>query len=223
MPLSAVSDTQSLPPVVLLLDDEPDILEMYSTHFQAEGVWVATAVSAREGMAVVEELRPDVVITDIGFGAELSGATFVEALRARADDTSRTPLIVLTGLPPVDLPGHVRRDADLFLRKPVAPNVLLTNVQRLLESVAALRVRSERSRTRAEQLRKTSEELLGTAKAIAATPASRRSRCPGCIEPLRWIETGTIDGRSFEYYDWCERGCGLYCFDAVTGAPIKLA
>src|SRR5829696_47881 len=123
MPETATSDSPSLPPIVLLLDDEQDILEMYSTHFQAEGVWVATAASAREGMVAVEELRPDLVITDIGFGAEPSGAAFVEALRGRAE-TREIPLIVLTGLSPVELPSHVRSDADLFLRKPVAPAAL---------------------------------------------------------------------------------------------------
>jgi CheY-like chemotaxis protein len=94
---SAVSDTNSLPPIVLLLDDERDILEMYSAHFEAEGVWVATAASAREGLTAVEELRPDLIVTDIGFGGEPSGATFAQALKERRE-TSGIPLIVLTGL-----------------------------------------------------------------------------------------------------------------------------
>jgi DNA-binding response OmpR family regulator len=219
---AAVSETESLPPIVLLLDDERDILEMYSTHFQAEGVWVATAASAQEGVAAVEELRPDVVITDIGFGSEPSGALFVEALRGRAD-TARIPLIVLTGLAIAELPEHVRHDADLFLQKPVAPHALLQNVHRLLESAQTLRGRSERARTRLAHLLAKSTELRGQASDTVTTAPSRSARCPQCMEPLRWVDRGTIEGRFFEYYDWCERGCGLYCFHATTGIPVRLA
>ena len=221
MSAPALSTDQALPPIVLLLDDERDILEMYATHFQAEGVWVATAASAREGLAAVEELRPDLVITDIGFGAEASGATFVEALRGRPE-TRDIPLIVLTGLLAAELPGHVRQDADLFLRKPVAPDALLLNVTRLLESSKTLRERSNRARARMLDLRAKSADLLGRAKSLVTPAAPRQARCPECLEPLRWIDAGVMDGRPFEYYDWCERGCGLYCFDASAGTLVRL-
>jgi len=221
MPSAAVLDSP-LPPIVLLLDDERDILEMYSTHFQAEGVWVATAASAHDGMVAVEELRPDLVITDIGFRSEPSGATFVEALRDRAD-TRDIPLIVLSGLPTVELPDHVRHDADLFLRKPVAPDVLLLNVSRLLESSQILRARSARARTAVAHLLAKSEELLARAQPALAKAPLQYARCPRCLEPLRWVDAGMVNRRLFEYYDWCERGCGLYCFDAATGTPIRLA
>jgi CheY-like chemotaxis protein len=221
MTLPALADTPSLPPIVLLLDDEPDILEMYSTHFQAEGVWVATAASAREGMIAVEELRPDTVITDIGFGGEPSGASFVEALRARPD-TREIPLIVLTGLADGELPGHLRKDADLFLRKPIAPAALLLNVRRLLDSSYVLRARSGRVRARASELMAKSEGLLARGKMLTPAPV-REARCPQCLEPLTWLDTGMMEGREFEYYDWCERGCGLYCFDTATRSPVRLA
>lgn len=222
MEVTATSEHPSLPPIVLLLDDERDILEMYSAYFQAEGVWVATAASAHEGIAAVEELRPDLVITDIGFGAQPSGATFVEALRGRADTTG-IPLIVLTGLATAELPPHVRSDADLFLRKPVEPRTLLLNVRRLLESSDALRARAGRARARMAQLMAKSADLAGRAKALTPRPAPRQARCPQCLEPLHWRDTGVMEGRQFDYYDWCERGCGLYCFDAQTGASLRLA
>lgn len=218
---SAVSETQSLPPIVLLLDDERDILEMYSAHFEAEGVWVATAASAREGMVAVEELRPDLVVTDIGFGAETSGATFAQALKERPE-TSGIPLIVLTGLATDDVPSSVREDADLFLRKPVAPQALLVNVRRLLESSHALRARSERARASVAPLTQKSAELLARAK-TPVTPVPRQdARCPQCCEPLSWVERGRVDAREFDYYHWCARGCGLYCYDIAARTWIRL-
>ena len=218
---SAVSETQALPPIVLLLDDERDILEMYSAHFEAEGVWVATAASAGEGMIAVEELRPDLVVTDIGFGAATSGATFAQALKQRPE-TSRIPLIILTGLATEDMPPSVKEDADLFLRKPVTPQALLLNVRQLLESSHALRARSERVRARVAPLRQKSADLLGRAKMPSAQVATHDARCPQCCEPLSWVERGRIDTREFDYYHWCSRGCGLYCFDISARRWIRL-
>lgn len=218
---SAVSESPSLPPIVLLLDDERDILEMYSAHFEAEGVWVATASSAREGMVAVQELRPDLVVTDIGFGAEPSGATFAQALKERPE-TWGIPLIVLTGLATQDMPSSVREDADLFLRKPIAPQALLLNVRRLLESSGVLRARSERVRAKVAPLLQKSADLLARPTAPVTHVPSQDARCPQCCEPLTWIERGRIDAREFEYYQWCARGCGLYCFDIAARKWIRL-
>ncbi len=218
---SAVSESQSLPPIVLLLDDERDILDMYSAHFEAEGVWVATAASAREGMIAVEELRPDLIVTDIGFGSEVSGATFAQALKERTE-TSGIPLIVLTGLATEDMPSSVKEDADLFLRKPVAPQALLLNIRRLLESSHALRARSERARARVVPLLEKSADLRARAKTTLAQLPGRDARCPQCCEPLSWVERGRIDAREFDYYQWCARGCGLYCFDLAARKWIRL-
>jgi DNA-binding response OmpR family regulator len=210
-----------LPPIVLLLDDERDILDMYSAHFEAEGVWVATAASAREGMIAVEELRPDLIVTDIGFGSEVSGATFAQALKERTE-TSGIPLIVLTGLATEDMPSSVKEDADLFLRKPVAPQALLLNIRRLLESSHALRARSERARARVVPLLEKSADLRARAKTTLAQLPGRDARCPQCCEPLSWVERGRIDAREFDYYQWCARGCGLYCFDLAARKWIRL-
>ena len=221
LPTSAVSDTQSLPPIVLFLDDERDILEMYSAHFEAEGVWVATAASAREGIIAVQELRPDLIVTDIGFGGEPSGATFAQAMKERRE-TWGIPLIVLTGLAIEDMPPTVKADADLFLRKPVAPQALLVSVRRLLESSHALRARSDRARAKVRPLLQKSADQLARPK-VPATPApAHAERCPQCCEPLTWIERGRIEAREFDYYHWCAHGCGLYCFDVAAHKWTRL-
>jgi CheY-like chemotaxis protein len=220
-PTSAVSDSKSLPPIVLLLDDERDILDMYSAHFEAEGVWVATAASAREGMLAVQELRPDLIVTDISFGDEPSGATFAQAMKERPE-TWGIPLIVLTGLATEDMPSTVREDADLFLRKPVPPESLLLNVRRLLESSKALRARSERARARIAPLLEKSADLLARPKTPVTAMPSQTARCPQCCESLTWIERGRIDAREFDYYHWCARGCGLYCYDIAGRTWIRL-
>jgi DNA-binding response OmpR family regulator len=172
-------------------------------------------------MVAVQELRPDLVVTDIGFGEEASGATFAQALKERPD-TWGIPLIVLTGLATEDVPPSVKEDADLFLRKPVAPDALLVNVRRLLDSSQALRARSDRARSRIAPLLQKSADLLARPKATLAEVEPQAARCPQCCEPLTWIERGRIDSREFDYYHWCARGCGLYCFDIAARSWTRL-
>ena len=57
-----------VPPIVLLVDDDRDTREMYSMFFESSGMCVATAANPGEAMDAVEQLQPDVVVTDIGFG-----------------------------------------------------------------------------------------------------------------------------------------------------------
>jgi hypothetical protein len=47
--------------------------------------------------------------------------------------------------------------------------------------------------------------------------------CPRCHHTLDWIETGELDGALFDYYRWCARGCGLYCFDRGADSFVRLA
>jgi DNA-binding response OmpR family regulator len=219
---AAVADTSTLPPIVLLVEDDHDMLDMYSTYFEADGVWMATAETPDEGLGAIEELRPDIDITDVGFDGEPRGVTFVQTIKERAD-TCDIPLIVLTGLPTTDLPAEMRHVADLFLRKPVPADTLLLNVRRLLESSHTLRARGDRARARVPPLVKKSSELVNRSRAIGNQVEAAVSRCPACRQPLEWVERGSIEGREYDYYHWCLRGCGLYCFDRTAATWIKLA
>jgi CheY-like chemotaxis protein len=208
----AVDDASAFPPIVLLVEDDADLLDMYSSYFQAEGVWVGTADSPDKGLEAVNDLHPDVVISDIGFGGAPTGMNFVQVMKDRPH-TRGIPLIVLTGLPASDLPPELRHDADLFLRKPVSAEGLLDNIRRLLESPHALQQRRVRAQARA-----------GRGGVAQPAPAGESPRvCPNCCGPLDWIEQKTIDGRAYDYYHWCTRGCGLYCYDRGAKAWLKLA
>jgi CheY-like chemotaxis protein len=213
--------TTELPPIVLLVEDDRDMLDLYSTYFELDGVWMATAVSPDEGLGAVEELRPDVVITDIAFGGHNEGVDFVQMLKERPE-TRGIPLIVLTGLPAADLPPATRHGADIFLRKPVPADALLLNVRRLLESSATLRARGDRALARAKPLLQKSEDLRQRSRGIGARAETVLSRCPQCREPLEWVERATLAGHEYDYYRRCLRGCGLHCFDRTAHVWVKL-
>jgi hypothetical protein len=45
-----IASIEAIPPIVLLVDDDRDTLDMYSTHFEREGLWVASATCCASTM-----------------------------------------------------------------------------------------------------------------------------------------------------------------------------
>jgi len=50
---------------ILLVDDEPDILDIISYNLKAEGYKVKTASSGREGVEKAKKVRPDLILLDV--------------------------------------------------------------------------------------------------------------------------------------------------------------
>jgi uncharacterized protein with PIN domain len=112
--------------------------------------------------------------------------------------------------------------ADSLLLKPVPPAVLLLRTNELLARAREVRARANAVVRKGKRLIERSTTLLERSRAVEITPATERA-CPDCGTPLEWIEEGTIGVRVYDYYRWCLKGCGLYCFDRSRAAWIKLA
>jgi CheY-like chemotaxis protein len=196
----------ALPPIVLLVEDDRDTLDMYSSYLESAGLWVATATNPVEGQAHARELRPNLLVTDIRFGGEPTGADLVHAIK-HDGQTAHIPVMVLSGTAIEDLPVETQREADLVLLKPVMPDELLNRGQALMEGGGTLRARSNADRGREFV------EKLG----------KRTRACPKCRSPLEWLERGAISGVEYDYYRWCLNGCGLYCYDRRAAEWIRLA
>ena len=212
----------SLPPIVLLVDDDRDTLDMYSTYLESAGLWVATATNPTDGQAHARELRPNLLVTDIGFGGQPTGVDLIRAIKHDVQ-TAHIPVMVLSGTVVEDLPAEIHREADLVLLKPVMPDVLLTRGQALIAAGATLRARSNAALERAYSL--LDQNLAARARVRESVEKiGRRARaCPTCGSDLEWLERGTIGGVEYDYYRWCLKGCGLYCYDRRAGGWIKLA
>jgi CheY-like chemotaxis protein len=92
--------------------------------------------SPTEGQSLARRLRPNLLITDIGFVGTRSGIELIDAIKQDAA-TADIPVIVLSGTPVEDLPAHTRRDAALVLLKPVMPDVLLAGARQVIADSAA--------------------------------------------------------------------------------------
>jgi len=81
---------------ILLVEDQPDIASMYSLGLQAAGHEVVVAVNGREGLGQAAEMRPGIIVLDVGL-PDMSGLDVLEVLRRCAADLGqRLPIALLT-------------------------------------------------------------------------------------------------------------------------------
>lgn len=109
--------------VVLLVEDDPTLLDAYRLVLGSSGFRVVTAGTAREAVRTLEEERVDWVVCDLGL-PDSDGADVVRELRDGAADSDGGPapaILVLTGEDDTRLRRACRRaGAGRYLVKPVS-------------------------------------------------------------------------------------------------------
>jgi CheY-like chemotaxis protein len=80
-------------PLILIVDDEDLIRSTLSKALEMSGFRVATAADGNEGLRLYEELKPDVLVTDILMPAKEGIETILELRRKGA----RIPIIAISG------------------------------------------------------------------------------------------------------------------------------
>lgn len=83
------------PQAILIVDDDPCVIETFSRLLQLEGFTVYSAVSPTGGLQIASDKRPDAIILDLRMPI-LSGLRFLELLRARPE-LQDTPVAIVTG------------------------------------------------------------------------------------------------------------------------------
>lgn len=116
---------------ILLVDDEPDILEIVSYNLSAEGYQVYTAKNGVEGVAKAKKKQPHLIILDVMM-PEMDGIEACEIMRA-TPGLENTIITFLTarGEDYSQLAGF-DAGADDYITKPIKPKVLLGKVKALL-------------------------------------------------------------------------------------------
>jgi PAS domain S-box-containing protein len=135
-PLHAAPDLVGLH--VLFVDDEPDARELVEEFLSSRGAKVSTAASAPEALARLREVRPDILVSDIGMPQE-SGLTLIQRIRLLdSDEGGGIPAIAVTGLASRD---DARRALAAgfqeHLPKPLQLDKLLETLSRLGRADAA--------------------------------------------------------------------------------------
>jgi len=118
---------------VLIVDDDPDIVDSVSLVLQAEGFAVASATSREDGMKQVDKEKPDLIILDVMMEQPDDGFVVAQDLRHRG---VKTPIIILSSIGAVT--GYkFGRDTEVapvddFVSKPIAPKDLVAKVKKFL-------------------------------------------------------------------------------------------
>jgi DNA-binding response OmpR family regulator len=81
---------------ILLIEDDPFILKMYSTKFQLEKFEVKVADDGQKGMDAVGEFQPDIILLDLMM-PQINGFDVLQMLKG-AEATAKIPVIVLSNL-----------------------------------------------------------------------------------------------------------------------------
>jgi CheY-like chemotaxis protein len=113
-------------PLVLVVDDDPDILEAVCDVLAGEGYRVARARHGREALARVAEERPDLVLLDMMMPV-MDGLAFARELQA-AGRSPPIPVVVISADGDAERAGGV--GAREFLPKPFDLDALLDAVRR---------------------------------------------------------------------------------------------
>lgn len=128
------------PSSVLVVDDNPQNLELLQAYLEDLGCPVRTAVDGHECLAEVAREQPDLILLDVMM-PRMSG--FQACQRLKADPATRDiPIIMVTALNEVsDVEKAVESGANDFLTKPVNKLELLTRARSLLAFRAVKRER----------------------------------------------------------------------------------
>jgi chemosensory pili system protein ChpA (sensor histidine kinase/response regulator) len=128
-------------PLILLVDDDVDCLEINRLSLEAQGWRVLTAFGPQEALRKIEQEVPAVVLTDLMMDTLNAGFGFAKLLRSDPR-TAGVKIAILTAVgarlgfdfrpkSPQDLEAM---GADAFLEKPADPERLVKTVSILLES-----------------------------------------------------------------------------------------
>src|SRR6478752_4122563 len=124
-------------PTLLVVDDEPAIQHAFQRAFRSGDTHLLSAATAAEGLALIKETQPDVVVLDI----HLPDASGLDTFhRVRAID-ARIPVILVTGHGTTDLAIEAMKEgAYEYLLKPLELTELRAVVERAVQSSRLMRV-----------------------------------------------------------------------------------
>ena len=118
-------------PIVLIVDDDERLREYVRVNLEMEGYTVHEAGSAEEGMKVLDELRPDLVLLDVMM-PKVDGWEMLQLMHER-HGVGSIPVVMFSGkVDEAAADEAAERGAQGFIGKPFDPQELITQTKQLL-------------------------------------------------------------------------------------------
>lgn len=119
---------------VLIVDDDPDFVEITSMILKQHGYGVSTAASGDEALERMREERPDILLLDVMMSTVLDGVNVSFAM-SEDPELKNVPIVMISSIP--DSPNADKFPTDEYvpisawITKPVNPDQLVSTIQRL--------------------------------------------------------------------------------------------
>jgi CheY-like chemotaxis protein len=129
---------------ILIVDDDPDIVEALKMTLEAHQYQVFTAANGTEGLKQVKAVKPDLIILDVMMDTVTEGFQVTYQLRNSDPKSeyapfSKIPILMLTAIADrKQMKFNTKKDGDFlpvddFVEKPIRPQVLLEKVRKMIE------------------------------------------------------------------------------------------
>jgi two-component system phosphate regulon response regulator PhoB len=193
---------------ILVVDDEPDALEVIRVNLVHAGFNVITAEDGQEALTKARNAQPDLILLDLML-PEVDGLEVCKILR-RDDVTKDIPIIVVTAkATEIDRVLGLELGADDYVTKPFSPRELVLRVKAMLRRLQNHTDASEQIRVgqllvdiprHAVHVQNKSVELTATEFKLLTLLAQRRGRVLSREQLLRdvWEYDTTIDSRTVD-------------------------
>lgn len=114
---------------VLIVDDDPNILELVKDTLTIGKYIVHSAVSGKAALDLLQEKNVDLIIADIMLTEDMSGHELCKTVKA-SSHTSKIPVLMLSGRKEMDDKlNAVYAGADDYMVKPFSPEELIKRVK----------------------------------------------------------------------------------------------
>ncbi len=128
-----------MPEKILIVDDDPDILDALTMIIETKGYQVVTARDGIEGLANLKAEKPDLLILDLLMPKMDGFAVCKELQDPRWAKFKDIPILILTSVREeasrrrYELETGLELDVDDYVEKPVSPDILLERVGKLIK------------------------------------------------------------------------------------------
>jgi two-component system alkaline phosphatase synthesis response regulator PhoP len=151
---------------ILLVDDEPQIVNFVRAYLERDGYRVVTAKDGQEALFVARHERPDLIILDLMMPG-MDGWDFMRRYRQERN----TPVIMLTArVDETDQVLGLELGADDYVTKPFSPRALVARVRAVLRRVQGELIPSEVLRGGALTLDREAHTVTMAGQPIDLTP-----------------------------------------------------
>ena len=121
---------------ILHVEDDKSVSMLVKAVLERAGYQVFSAFDAMQGLMMVRQVQPDLVVLDVMMPAG-GGGSVHERIRQMSGSFS-TPILIYSATAPADIAKKIPADAlTLVLQKPAAPAEIVAAVQKLFENSAS--------------------------------------------------------------------------------------